>query len=442
MRRWGTKRRAKRRCAGAGRPAGIALRCAAAAGAALLGTAVARPASAAEAPGSYAFADGARTVRGAAGSSDAPVIEAGAVYRDAVEADGKLFYRVELDARSNAYVSAVAVPPADGRVTYEDRLKVTLQDRDGRDCGHDDAPIGSAAYPRPLATSAGRTVEAGGSTCQEAGPYYLVVERATGKGSSREPWQLELRPVLEPGPRDAGPTAAPSVWPSASPPPPGGLRDRTGGGGFADAPGLTQGEWKDRIEPGRSRFYRVPVDWGQQLFADAELGSSAGTGGGSVGSALAVDLYNPALGLVTSGNGVSYDGRQKSVALDALPPVAYENRFSSDSTVRAVRFAGWYYLRVTLSPEVGGSFGRKPYGLSLRVTVRGTPKPFAYDGFPGIFAVTAGDREDAAAGRSVPGAAARSATLRTVAVAGIGTGTALVLGLGAWALSARRTAAR
>jgi len=68
---------------------------------------------------------------------------------------------------------------------------------------------------------------------------------------------------------------------------------------------------------------------------------------------------------------VYYDGKQKSLALDPLPPVAYENRYDSDSTTSAMRFAGWYYLSVTLNPEIGEEYGGAALPLTLRVNVRG-----------------------------------------------------------------------
>lgn len=400
----------------------------------------ARAASApAPAPASYAFAEGIEAVQGATTTSDAPSLKAGAVYKDSLKKDGKLIYRVDLDAETHAYVSAVAVPRATAKVSFMDRLKVSLQNRDGSDCSSTDTSFGSAEFPRPLAAYAHRTLDPDRSLCQEAGPYYVVVERDGKESSSAEPWELEIRPVVEPKLKEPGPTAALGNWPSASPEPPaGGPRERAGGSGVYDAPGLSEGEWKDRIEPGQSRFYRVPVDWGQQLFVSADLGSSAGSG--YVSSALPVSLYNPALGLVDTADSMSYDGKQKSTSFEPLPPVAYENRFSSDSETRHTRFAGWYYLRVSLNPKVGEKFGKKPYGLTLRINVEGKAKAAPpYAGPAGMFAVTEDDRQAAAEGHS-GSRAGRSGTMRLVAAGGIGTGTVLLLGLGLWTLLARRRA--
>ncbi|MEE1798541.1 hypothetical protein ACIQVO_34535 [Streptomyces sp. NPDC101062] len=389
-------------------------------------------------PAPYAFAPDARQITGAATTSEAKALDTGAVYRDAIKPGEKRVYRLDLTKNTSDYVSAVAVPEPGTKVAFGDKIEVSFQNREGTDCSSNYSNFGTQGeFARPLAAYAYRVLKEGSSTCQESGPYYVVIERTSEKTSSATPWELEIRHVTEPGLKATGPTQAPSQWPSASPEPvAGAVRERAGGNGFTDAKGLESGEWTTKIEPGATLFYRVPVDWGQQLFASADLGSSDGDG--FVGGALGVSLYNPALGYVSGSSSVSYDGKQKTTALDPLPPVAYENRFGYRSGDQDMRFAGWYYLRISLNPEVGTTFGRKPYGLTLRVDVKGTPKTGpGYDGPAGLFSVTDDDRDAAQDGQAAPDEA-RSDTMALVAAGGIGTGTALVLGLGVWTLLARR----
>lgn len=399
-------------------------------------------AEAAGEPSPYVFQPGAVRIIGAATTSDAERLDAGSTYRDSIRPGGKLIYRLDLDAKTNAYVSAVAVPKLNTKVAYGDKIKVSVQNREGNDCSSNDAGFGvSGEFARPLAAYAYRVIGKDAYSCQEAGPYFVVVERTSKDTSTPEPWDLEIRHVSEPGLREAGPSEAPSVWPSASPEPVGdGPRVREGGTSFYDATGLTQGEWTARIEPGASLFYRVPVDWGQQLFVSADLGSSGGTG--FVSGAVAVSLYNPARGLVDSRDSMSYDGKQKTTALEPLPPVAYENRFGSGSGDSDMRFAGWYYLRVSLNPQVGEVFGEKPYGLTLRVNVKGRAESGpGYAGPAGDFTVTPEKLDDATNGQSSEDAA-RSDRMALVAASGIGAGTVLLVGLGAWTLLARRRVGR
>ncbi|MFB7372739.1 hypothetical protein ACFC0D_23145 [Streptomyces sp. NPDC056222] len=415
----------------------------AAAGAAAVFTAAVLPGAAwAAGDDPYAFDGGATQVKGAASSLDAQQLKAGQSYRDSIKKDGKLYYRVDLDAKQNAYVSVVAVPKAGGKVEYGDGIKVSLQDGSNAQCGYQDTAFGSAGFTRPITAYAHRTIEADSSTCQQAGAYYVLVERTSKAVSTPDDWELEIRYLTEPGVKQTGPTELPENWPSSSPPPPaGGPQKRQGGAGFHDATSLKQGEWRADIKPGQTLFYRVPVDWGQQLFATAEIGSSPSGATTYVSNALVLSLDNPARGHVDEDT-LSYDGKQATLALDPHRPVAFENRYSSNSYTNALRFAGWYYLSATLSPEVAKEYGDKPVPLTLRVNVIGTPKAGpAYDGDAGAFKVTDDDRDAAASGASGP-QAQKSDSMALVAAAGIGAGTVLIVGLGLWTLAGRRRAAR
>ncbi|WP_406270698.1 hypothetical protein OHT93_19295 [Streptomyces sp. NBC_00191] len=394
-------------------------------------------------PNPYAFDSEAKTVKGAPVNSDGPPLTAGSTYKDTIKPGEKRYYRVDLDARTNAYISAVAVPKLATKVSYADKLSVSIEDRSGYKCGDEDAQFGSASYARPVAAYADRTIAKDTSNCQEAGAYYVLLQRSKADTSTPEPWDVEIRFASESGLKSQGPTAPAENWPSASPPAPGGgPGKRQGGTSFTDATSLKQGEWQDAITPGQTLFYRVPVDWGQQLFASADLGSStAPDSAKSVNSALVLSLYNPARGYVVDASSLYYDGKQKSLALDPLPPVAYENRYDSTSSTNAMRFAGWYYLSVTLNPEIGKEYGTKPIPLTLRVNVEGKAQSApAYNGPAGDFQVTKDDQEAADSGKSAP-EAAKSDTMQLVAAAGLGGGTVLVLGLGAWTLLARRRTA-
>ncbi|CAM5625718.1 hypothetical protein GCM10010329_20940 [Streptomyces spiroverticillatus] len=419
------------------------------AGAAALCAAVCLPlglpgqALAAAGPDAYVFAEGAQQVKATSSTAEAPALAAGKTYRDSIGPGEKRYYRLDLDARTNAHVSAVGVPKAGARVQYADGLKVSVLDGSSIPCDQGEGMnFGSAAFPRPLSATAARLVVPDSRRCQTAGAYYVLVQRTTKAESSREDWELEIRHQSEPGLKKAGPTEAPKDWPSTPPgPPAGAAKKRHGGTGFNDAAALTGGEWRDEITPGQSLFYRVPVDWGQQIYADVGLHNAEGGRKGTVGNALSFTLHNPARGYVAGHNSMLYDGELKTVSLDPLPPVAYENRFAFSSAVGGMRLAGWYYLRIALSPEVGSAFGDRAYGVTLRVAVQGAAKAGpAYTEESREFGVPKGDPQAVDEGRGgVPDG--RSGVMRVVAAAGIGTGSVLVLGLGTWTLLARRRAA-
>ncbi|MFE3488488.1 MULTISPECIES: hypothetical protein [Streptomyces] len=393
-------------------------------------------------PGVYAFDPDAKNVQGATTNVEASTLDEGVPYRSMIKPGEKLYYRVTLDDASAAYVSAVAVPGDSGEVAYGDGINVSLRETDDTSCGSERANFGSGEYARPIAAYVSRTIKEGGSTCQESGQYDVLVERESKDASNSEAWGLELRFLEEPRLRSgvAMPTDGPESWPSASAKPlTGKQQKRSGGAGYSEATSLENGRWQDTVAPGQTRFYRVPVDWGQQIHATAELSNSTGTSTEFVGNALTLSLDNPAQGHVSNAT-LSYSGGPASASLRPLPPVAYRNRFDSSTQVSTMRFAGWYYLSVSLSPKLKEFYGSEPIPFELAVQVKNKAEASPYEGDAGVFGVTDQDREVARKGKNAR-EAAQSGPMTVVAAAGIGTGSVLLLGLGVWTLLARRRAA-
>ncbi|MGW3358202.1 hypothetical protein ACWDFL_22645 [Streptomyces bungoensis] len=397
-------------------------------------------------PGTYAFAPDDLPVTGTTSTTGAPRLTPGRTYRSSLPRDGKLHYRLDLDATTTAYVPVTAVPPAHATVTATDGIKVSVRDPHGSPCSFASARFGAGLSPRPV-TALGRREAGGGTQCQSAGTYDVLVERVeTGRSAGPAPgqrWYLEIKPVSEPRPAGPGPTTAPRAWDSASPEPPAGApRARPGGAGFATARTLGPGAWGTELRPGETLFYKVPVEWGRRLNVAAELDGST-SGHGYVGGALDLSLYNPVRGYVDDA-ALGYTGTRKSAALAPLPPVEYANRYAVPSAQNAMRFAGDYYLVLHLSERTAGVFGQGPFGVTLRVRVDGQAHEGpAYAGRPApadVFTVTAQDRAAvAAAGTTGGGDGGGGGTaMKALAAGGIGTGTALLLGLGVWTAVARR----
>ncbi|WP_425587889.1 hypothetical protein [Streptomyces marokkonensis] len=391
----------------------------------------------------YTFAEDARRIEGSSGAPDAAPLEPGATYRSSLPRDGTLHYRLELDtAALDTYVSVTAVPGPGGEVTAVDGIRVSLQDADGGSCTSDSATFGAARSARPVTAWVTREITAGETRCQDPGTYYVTVERSRPQDSPPEAWALELTAVTEPHPQQTGATTAPEAWNSASPVPLTGEPERRpGGSGFAHATTVGQGAWRDDIRPGQTLFYKVPVDWGRQLYATAEL-TGSGDDSGYATSALHLALHNPARGEVDDA-AKGYTGRPTKVGLTPLPPVAYANRYTSDRQVGALRFAGAHYLVVHLAAQVADDFGEGPFELTLSVRLAGTPQDGPeYAGEPepkGIFEITAQER---AAAPEEGGAAGDDLAMKAVAVGGIGTGSLLLVGLGVWTVAARRRPGR
>lgn len=418
-------------------------------GALLLCTTAALPggtALAAGTPSPYAFAPDAQFVPGAPGSADAAPLTPGTTYRSSLPSDGRIYYSLELDDASDAYVSATAVPAAGSTIRSGDGIKIAVENYDGRVCSSDSETFGIVRTARPIATWAGREISAKNSSCETSGTYYVVIERVSTTTSVPDTWDLELFAVSESALQQTGATEAPDDWNSAPPAPlTGDATRREGGSGFASAASIGNGVWNSDIEPGRTFFYKVPLDWGRRLSATAELGSS-NSGEGSTGSgALNLSLYNPARGFVDEAS-VTYDGRQKSAELDPLPPVVYENRYARPDHLNGMRFAGSYYLVVNLAAEVAEKYGEGPFRLTLRVGVEGASQAgpgYAGESEPeGLFQIgqagTGGDQQAAAAGAAGSGG---GSAMTVLAVSGIGTGTVVLVVLGVWTVVARRRAA-
>ncbi|MEU6771652.1 hypothetical protein [Streptomyces sp. NPDC046759] len=391
----------------------------------------------------YAFSPGARGVAGAAGMATAARLDAGDIYRSSLPRNGELYYRLELAATDTAYVPVTAVPPADATVSATDGISVSIQDAHGTPCSYAAARFGAGLSPRPVTALGER--ETGKALCQGGGTYYVVVRRLDTQGSGTsgpaQRWDLEIAPATEPRPARAGATSAPQAWDSATPEPlTGDPRDRSGGTGFASAGPLGEGVWRTELVPGETRFYKVPLDWGRQLHASAELAGAAGHG--YVGGALDLSVYNPVRGHVEDA-ALGYTGTQKSAVLAPLPPVEYANRYAVTAGVTSVRFAGDYYLVLHLSEQMAGTFGRGPFGVTLRVRVAGQAHAGPeYSGRPvpgGVFTVTEHDRQAALTGS---GASGSEPVMRVIAICGIGLGTVLLLVLGVWTAAARRAQTR
>ncbi|MFF3453354.1 hypothetical protein ACFYXH_03310 [Streptomyces sp. NPDC002730] len=372
----------------------------------------------------YRLADGAKPVKGAASSADGPVLAEPGTYTDTISKGEKKFYKVTLDVKSNAYLSAVLAPPPGSVTDVLDGIRISLATMDGTSCSVDDSITFRAVSTRPVAGYVSRTIESD-RDCKQAGDYLFAVEW-TGSGSIRaQHWPIELKYMAEPGLKaDAPAPTAPTYWSSQAPSPSSTSEPKTvvGGTGFNDAARVDNGAWRDELRPGDSRFYRVPLSWGQQLFVGAQFANSAKSGFVSI-NGLRVALYNPARGPVEDET-ANYIGDAAAIELGTAPAVYANRKGDGSAAVQAMCFQGWYYVQVSLDPKVPNSV---PVILNLGIEGKAQAGP-AYDG----------DADAAGFGLGDQGEGNRSLMMRGIGITGIGVGTVLVLGLGAWAVVGRR----
>ncbi|WP_424889918.1 hypothetical protein [Streptomyces sp. XH2] len=385
----------------------------------------------------YAMAPGAQVIEGALARDGGPLLRPGPhTYKDSVRPGERKHYTVELDGTSNAYVSAVAAPKPGSAMGPRDGIDVTLETPDGTPCGagrHRTFLSAGGAYP--VADYAERVPRAG-SACAAAGTYRFVLERGDAAGGDGAAVPVELQYVTAPpGEEDPGGQGGPSsqggTWASQAPRMPDGPgKAVTGGSGFNDAAEVGAGSWKDELRPGETRFYRVAVTAGRQLFARARFGA-APSGGASpyVSGGVRLGLNNTARGYVMNRT-TGYQGKAAVVSL-ATPPAAYGGGVAVGDAVRGMRFAGWYYLQASLSPRAGSGTGASAAAavpVTLDVDVAAA-RPAALAPKPVSGGVPAGEK-----GRDV--------RLRVIGYTGVGTGSALLAGLAGWTLVARRRSRR
>ncbi|QDY78801.1 hypothetical protein [Streptomyces qinzhouensis] len=384
----------------------------------------------------YEPARDARPVTGAT-TGEGPLLPPG-TYTDSIAAGERKTYRIRLDGTSNAYVSAVLAPPPGTRVGASEGIRISLKSPVGVLCSDSTDITFDGSVARPVADYATRRIGPG-RECQKAGVYEYTVE-GIGTGTAGEEsgaWDrpTELRFMLEPGLRNGESIPAPvgSYPTDSSALPSGTARTATGGSGFNDAPATGHGVWQDELAPGETRFYRIPVDWGQQLVLGAAL---AGRGSGD---GLRMTVFNPARGFVQSAD-AARPGRALSLA---TAPVAFGNRTSGRNEIGAMRFSGWHFVRLTRDGDDGGG-GTGAARMTLRVAVTGEARPappYAGDPVAAGFGVTAADRGDARTGLTARESDRRD-LLRSVAFTAFGLGTALLAGLVGWTVLLRRSLAR
>ncbi|MFD4692093.1 VWA domain-containing protein [Streptomyces sp. NPDC058463] len=319
-------------------------------------------------------------VQGATTTDKAPAIAPGQ-YLDTIGPGEKRYYAVDLDAVSTADFSVTAVPQPGAAVDSLDALSTGLAHGAGDSlCGSHTEHFFQKEGATPLTSAVSRIRSEGGSrSCDEAGRYWLVVERQSKKGSDAARWPLELLYGVE-TPLADGVTPAQSrpeygdggkeaALPSGDP------REVRGGSGFNDARALGRGVWRDRILPSQTLWYKVPADWGQQVRYDVEFANEPTVKGvSSTYSYGGTRLFTPARFPVAGGGEFSstamYNGRPAAIRMGSVP-VAWTNSYESGSEVQPVHAGGDFYIAVTLGAKAAEIAENPRIGVVLRVAVLG-----------------------------------------------------------------------
>ncbi|WP_405668582.1 VWA domain-containing protein [Streptomyces sp. NBC_01166] len=379
-------------------------------------------------------------VEGGATTAKAPSMDPGH-YLDTIGPGEKRYYAVSLDAVSTADFAATAVPQAGAAVDSLDALSTGLAYGDGDStCDSDTERFLQQEGATPLTSAVSRIrSEDGTRSCDEAGRYWLVVERQSKKGSDRARWPLELVYGVEP-------PLAGGVTPAQSRPeygkggehaalPTGDPRDVRGGTGFNDATPLGRGVWRDRILPSQTLWYRVQAGWGQQVRYDVEFANEPTVDGGAATYSYGgTQLFTPARFPVDSGgefrSTAMYSGKPAALRMGSVP-VAWTNRYESRSAVRPVHAGGDFYIAVTLGARAAEIAENPRIGVVLRVAVLGDELAGPEHGAPALAQKPGGTKagnDGSAAGAADSGGTGGAGWTGIAAAVGAGAAVALTAG--------------
>ncbi|MBB0243565.1 VWA domain-containing protein, partial [Streptomyces alkaliphilus] len=318
-------------------------------------------------------------VDGGADAASAPTLEPGG-YLDRIGPGETRWYAVDLDDVSTADVAVTAVPHPGVAVHRRDGLLLTLSESSDklRRCVRQDVRFGDDEGAMILTGAVSRVPSPNGNaTCDAAGRYLLSVERESEEGSDGAHWPIELRvAVEEPLPDDVRPAASATSYGAAgpdSPLPTDEPVDIEGGTGFNDAVELAPGVHRDRLLPAQTRFYRVPVGWGQQLRYRVEFGNEPTLEERSASSWVRTVAYAPHRAPIGRGDFRAdrpYRGEESAVDMGTVP-VTWTNRYESSAAVTPVRSPGDHYIAVSLGPGATEIARNAAIGVVLRVDVVG-----------------------------------------------------------------------
>jgi Ca-activated chloride channel family protein len=264
------------------------------------------------------------------------------------------YYTIPVQAGMRPYISATIVPP-DANVGDSEifGLDVDLLRSDLTSCAHERGSVvlDGNRSEAPTAVLDGPTFGTPEArTCPTEGVAILKVARI-GQAWADQPVSVEIVVRMEP-PADASgvlpPASKGEVLPAPTHGTPTGL---TGGNSFNDAPRLTSGTtYTDTLTTGESRYYRVPLQWGQRLsYLITEVGPAQPPIDAN-GVTVWVDVFNPVRAEVTRLADISGEGwfartvNDKPFSSSTEYLARYTNRTGGES--REFSLDGDYYLRV------------------------------------------------------------------------------------------------
>ena len=324
------------------------------------------------------------------------------------------FYRLQLAPGEIAHLSATMVlPGGDGQTNRLAQLALSTSNADGVDCrmgevqARAEADLGEG--PITAAIDTPRMGQTENLTCFGAdadGSVILEVER-TGDPSIDEAVPVEIQFFAEEEvDRDGLPPAAQHVRAHDPLPAPKDGAQIQPGFSFASAVPAQDRPMRGTIIPGEVQFFRIPVEYGQQVRASLRVGEFDAPKGMEL--SLQAKLISPLRdGVytvqppVTDASVRGFSGKAKPglvMQLNQATPVQFKNREGGGTEARSSFLAGDYYLQVAMVPSdyTAQRLFEVPYVLDLQTVGKAGKGPE----LTGQGAASAEDRTAAAPGQA------------------------------------------
>lgn len=309
---------------------------------------------------------------------DAPLLTPGQ-YLDSFpgekDAGATKYYRIAVKAGVTPWISATAIGVAGLKSASLD-INVELVDVRGQTClpngWNADYDSGNESDAPPVSNAVLNGVPYGDdswySWCEDLDEIYVKISRG-GTHAANQKLPVEITFREEPAGNVTGLPAA-ATKPTDVPLP---IAKGTGvavagAADFNSAPVLAPGVYSDSLVSQESRFYKVPVQWGQFLAVRVD-GQVVGTGRDTARAR--VDLYSPMrkhLNAVAIQDMTGTMGATESrlIGTSTKYPARYLNRLGS-SNARAFSLDGYYYVRVSLGKTI--ALTPKSISVPIRMTI-------------------------------------------------------------------------
>ncbi|MDS2173888.1 VWA domain-containing protein [Nesterenkonia sp. CL21] len=311
-------------------------------------------------------------VAGGENWGEAPQLETGGQYVDSL-AEHTLHYRIPRQMENSSVHVGLTTHSPHGET---DRIRMELETWDGDRCDRETMSGFHFSTLNVLGTAQvsgyrdpGRV--AGEDPCGEADELILSVERVGDPADEEAVGQaFELVIHEEPEALDVAELPVEAErgeveWTDMGRDPRG-AQDVVGGTSFGHAPILEPGTTYDGdIVPGEALVFRVPVEWGESLQAEAYMEApDMQTAEQFTSLRTSVGILSPNRGMVDYDSG--HTGAQRSDIFQAMTQeVRWHNRESSASGIAATDTAGHYYVTLVMDHTDDGASFSLPYRLTV-----------------------------------------------------------------------------